>query len=81
MLSSLLGGILNVLSSFLYLAARWATNTDPRSFASSFVEQADMSTEHDSSKPSPITIRRLLECLISKVLEVATAKPCSLNDR
>jgi type IV secretory pathway TrbD component len=55
MLSSLLGGIL--MFFLLYLAARWATKTDPQILRFLF-SAAKFKTQYDPSKLSPITIRR-----------------------
>jgi len=53
MLSSLLGGVLMFL--LLYVAARWATNTDPQILRSA----AKFKTQYDPAKLSPITIHRV----------------------
>jgi len=55
MLSSLLGGVLMFL--LLYLAARWATNTDPQ-ILRFILSAAKFKTQYDPSKLAPITIRR-----------------------
>lgn len=55
MLSSLLGGIL--IFFLLYLAARWATNTDPQ-ILRFLLLAAKFKTQYDPSKLSPVTIRR-----------------------
>jgi type IV secretory pathway TrbD component len=55
MLSSLLGGILMFL--LLYIAARWATKTDPQ-ILRFVLTAAKFKTQYDPSKLSPITIRR-----------------------
>ena len=55
MLSSLLGGIL--MFCLLYLAARWATNTDPQ-ILRFLLSAAKFKTQYDPSKMSPITIHR-----------------------
>jgi type IV secretory pathway TrbD component len=41
----------------LYLAARWATNTDPQ-ILRFLLSAAKFKTQYDPSKLSPITIRR-----------------------
>jgi len=55
MLSSLLGGIL--IFFLLYLAARWATITDPQ-ILRFLLSAAKFKTQYDPSKLSLITIRR-----------------------
>ncbi len=55
MLSSLLGGIL--MFFLLYLAARWATNTDSQ-ILRFLLSAAKFKTQYDPSKLSPTTIRR-----------------------
>jgi type IV secretory pathway TrbD component len=55
MLSSLLGGIL--MFFLLYLAARWATKTDPQ-ILRFLLSAATFKTQYDPSKLNPITIRR-----------------------
>ena len=55
MLSSLLGGVLMFL--LLYLAARWATETDPQ-ILRFILSAAKFKTQYDPSKLAPITIRR-----------------------
>lgn len=55
MLSSLLGGFLMFL--LLYLAARWATNTDPQ-ILRFLLSAAKFKGQYDPAKFSPITIRR-----------------------
>jgi type IV secretory pathway TrbD component len=55
MLSSLLGGVLMFL--LLYLAARWATNTDPQ-ILRFILSAAKFKTQYDPCKLAPITIRR-----------------------
>jgi type IV secretory pathway TrbD component len=55
MLSSLLGGVLMFL--LLYVAARWATNTDPQ-ILRFILSAANFKTQYDPSKLAPITIRR-----------------------
>ena len=59
MLSSLLGGVLMFL--LLYVAARWATNTDPQ-ILRFLLSAAKFKTQYDPAKLSPITIQSL-ECL------------------
>ena len=56
MLSSLLGGIL--MFFLLYLAARWATNTDPQ-ILRFLLSAAKFKTQYDPAKLSPITIHRV----------------------
>src|SRR5579872_2123543 len=55
MLSSLLGGIL--IFFLLYLAARWATNTDPQ-ILRFLLSAATFKEQYDPAKFSPIAIRR-----------------------
>ena len=55
LLSSLLGGILMFL--LLYLAARWATQTDPQ-ILRFLLAAAKLRTQYDPAKFSPISIRR-----------------------
>ena len=55
MLSSLLGGVL--MFFLLYLAARWATKTDPQ-ILRFVLTAAKFKTQYDPSKLSPITVRR-----------------------
>ena len=55
MLSSLLGGIL--MFFLLYLAAQWATKTDPQ-ILRFLLSAAKFKTQYDPSKLSPIAIRR-----------------------
>ena len=55
MLSSLLGGIL--MFFLLYLAARWATNTDPQ-ILRFLLSSAKLKRQYDPAKFSPVTIRR-----------------------
>jgi type IV secretory pathway TrbD component len=55
MLSSLLGGVL--MFFLLYLAARWATNTDPQ-ILRFLLSAAKFKAQYDPAKFSPITIRR-----------------------
>ena len=55
MLSSFLGGVLMFL--LLYLAARWATNTDPQ-ILRFILSAAKFKAQYDPSKLAPITIRR-----------------------
>ena len=56
MLSSLLGGVLMFL--LLYVAARWATNTDPQ-ILRLLLAAAKFKAQYDPAKFSPIAIRRL----------------------
>ena len=56
MLSSLLGGVLMFL--LLYVAARWATNTDPQMLRF-LLSAAKFKTQYDPAKLSPITIHRV----------------------
>ncbi len=56
MLSSLLGGVLMFL--LLYVAARWATNTDPQ-ILRFLLSAAKFKTQYDPAKLSPITIHRV----------------------
>jgi type IV secretory pathway TrbD component len=55
MLSSLLGGIL--IFFLLYLAARWATNTDPQ-ILRFLLSAAKFKRQYDPTKLSPIAIYR-----------------------
>src|SRR6185437_7512017 len=55
MLSSLLCGIL--IFFLLYLAARWATNTDPQ-ILRFLLSAAKFKAQYDPAKFSPIMIRR-----------------------
>jgi type IV secretory pathway TrbD component len=55
MLSSLLGGIL--MFFLLYLAAQWATKTDPQ-ILRFLLSAAKFKTQYDPSKLSPVAIRR-----------------------
>src|SRR5271165_5631777 len=55
MLSSLLGGVLMFL--LLYLAARWATTTDPQ-ILRFILSATKLKTQYDPSKLAPITVRR-----------------------
>ena len=55
MLSSLLGGVLMFL--LLYLAARWATNTDPQ-ILRFILSATKLKTQYDPSKLAPITVHR-----------------------
>jgi type IV secretory pathway TrbD component len=55
MLSSLLGGVLMFL--LLYVAARWATNTDPQ-ILRLLLAAAKFKAQYDPAKFSPIAIRR-----------------------
>jgi len=55
MLSSLLAGALTFL--LLYLAARWATNTDPQ-ILRFLLSAAKFKAQYDPTKFCPITIRR-----------------------
>ena len=55
MLSSLLGGVLIFL--LLYLAARWATNTDPQ-ILRFILTAAKFKAQYDPAKLTTITIRR-----------------------
>ncbi len=55
MLSSLLGGIL--MFALLYLAARWATNTDPQ-ILRFLLSAAKFKSQYDPAKFAPITIRK-----------------------
>ena len=56
LLGSLLGGILMFL--LLYFAARWATGTDPQVLRF-LLTSPKLRTQYDSSKFSPISIRRV----------------------
>jgi type IV secretory pathway TrbD component len=56
MLSSLLGGIL--MFALLYLAARWATNTDPQ-ILRFLLSAARFNSQYDPAKFTPITIRKV----------------------
>ena len=56
MLSSLLGGIL--MFFLLYLAARWATNTDPQ-ILRFLLSAGKFKTQYDPAKLSPVTINRV----------------------
>src|SRR2546430_5435373 len=56
LLGSLLGGILIFL--LLYLAARWATETDPQ-ILRFLLTSTQLRTQYDPSKFSPISIRRI----------------------
>ena len=56
LLGSLLGGILMFL--LLYLAARWATETDPQ-ILRFLLTSTKLRTQYDPSKFSPISIRRI----------------------
>ena len=55
MLSSLLGGIL--MFFLLYLAARWATNTDPQ-ILRFLLASSKLKAQYDPAKFSPVRIRR-----------------------
>ena len=55
MLSSLLGGIL--IFFLLYLAARWATKTDPQ-ILRLLLAAAKLRTQYDPMKFSPVSVRR-----------------------
>ena len=56
MLSSLLGGVLMFL--LLYVAARWATNTDPQ-ILRLLLAAAQFKAQYDPAKFTPVTIRRV----------------------
>jgi type IV secretory pathway TrbD component len=56
LLGSLLGGILMFL--LLYVAARWATETDPQ-ILRFLLTSTKLRTQYDPSKFSPISIRRI----------------------
>jgi len=56
MLSSLLGGIL--MFFLLYVAARWATNTDPQ-ILRFLLSAAKFKTQYDPANLSPVTINRV----------------------
>jgi type IV secretory pathway TrbD component len=56
LLGSLLGGILMFL--LLYIAARWATETDPQ-ILRFLLTSPKLRTQYDPSKFSPISIRRI----------------------
>jgi type IV secretory pathway TrbD component len=56
MLASLPGGIL--MFSLLFLAARWATRTDPQ-ILRFLLSSAKLKTQYDPMKFSPIGIRRV----------------------
>ena len=56
LLASLLGGILIFL--LLYLAARWATATDPQ-ILRVLLNAAKVRNQYDPAKFSPVLIRRL----------------------
>ncbi len=56
MLSSLLGGVLMFL--LLYVAARWATNTDPQ-ILRFLLSAAKLKTRYDPAKLTPVTINRV----------------------
>ena len=56
LLGSLLGGILMFL--MLYLAARWATETDPQ-ILRFLLTSPKLRTQYDPSKFTPVSIRRI----------------------
>lgn len=56
MLSSLLGGIL--IFALLYIAARWATNTDPQ-ILRFLLSAAKFRSQYDPAKFTSITIRKV----------------------
>ena len=56
LLASLLGGILIFL--LLYLAARWATQTDPQ-ILRFLLTASKLRNQYDPAKFSPISIRRI----------------------
>jgi type IV secretory pathway TrbD component len=56
LLSSLLGGVLMFL--LLYLASRWATQTDPQ-ILRVLLNAAHLRNQYDPAKFSPVLIRRL----------------------
>jgi len=56
LLASLLGGIFMFL--LLYFCARWATQTDPQLLKVLF-NAANLRTQYDPAKFSPVSIRRL----------------------